>query len=73
MDYNNHKIEITTEDRIKRAWENSMELVRDFESYSKEIKDNEIAAVFAQFAEDEGHHASKFREMLHKYQYLNIE
>lgn len=62
-------IEITARDRLLRAWENSMELVRDFETYSKEINnDPQAADVFAQYAEEEGHHASKFREMLHERQ-----
>lgn len=64
-----HEIEITTRDRILRAWENSMELVRDFQNYSREIKDDkQVAKIFAEFAEDEGLHASKFREILHEYQ-----
>lgn len=68
---NEHEIKITTRDRILRAWENSMELVRDFETYAKEIKDDAAAAeVFASFAVDEGVHASKFREMLHETQAL---
>lgn len=37
---NMHDIEITTRDKLLRAWENSMELVRDFENYSKDIKDD---------------------------------
>ena len=42
-----------------------MELVRDFETYSKEIEDDQVAAkVFARFAEDEAAHASQLREML---------
>jgi len=35
-DMNRNEIEITTYDRLLRAWENSMELVRDYEMYSKE-------------------------------------
>ena len=62
-------ISITTHDRLLRAWENSMELVRDFESYAKEItNDPKTADVFAKFAEDEGQHASRLREILHQYQ-----
>ncbi|WOC31629.1 MULTISPECIES: rubrerythrin [Caproicibacterium] len=62
-------ISITTHDRLLRAWENSMELVRDFESYAKEITDDpKTADVFAKFAEDEGQHASRLREILHQYQ-----
>lgn len=65
----NEKIEITTRDRLLRGWENSMELVRDFEEYSKHIRDDEEAAkLFKAFAEEEGVHAAKFREMLHRYQ-----
>ncbi|NLF80779.1 MAG: rubrerythrin [Clostridia bacterium] len=64
-----HQIERTTYDKIMRAWENSMELTRDFEVYAKQISDNEKAArMFRAFAEDEGHHASRLREMLHQYQ-----
>ena len=52
-----------------RAWENSMELTRDFEVYAKEIGDNgDAAQMFREFAEDEGHHAARLREMLHQYQ-----
>lgn len=64
-----HEINITTRDRVLRAWENSMELVRDFKSYSEEIKDDSyIANIFSDFATDEGVHALKFREILHRYQ-----
>ncbi len=58
------EIEYTTYDRLLRAWENSMELVRDFEMYSKRIEDDDVRKVFKEFAEDEGKHASKFRELL---------
>ena len=60
------EIEYTAYDRLLRAWENSMELVRDFEMYSKRIEDDELSKVFKEFAEDEGKHASKFRELLLK-------
>ncbi len=58
------EIEITTCDRLKRAWENSMELVRDFEMYSKRIEDEKVSRVFKNFAEDEGKHAHKLRDMI---------
>ncbi|MCX7746216.1 MAG: rubrerythrin [Clostridia bacterium] len=61
---NRNEIEITTYDRLLRAWENSMEMVRDFEMYSKRIEDEKIKEVFKQFAEDEGMHATKLRELL---------
>ncbi len=71
---NNHThgeqpVHITTRDKVMRAWENAMELTRDFELYSKQINDDpETAAIFAKFAEDECVHAAQFREILHKYQ-----
>ena len=62
-------VQITTRDPVMRAWENSMELTRDFELYSKQINDDdETAKVFAKFAEEECVHAARFREILHKYQ-----
>ncbi|ACL77163.1 ferritin family protein [Ruminiclostridium cellulolyticum] len=64
---NENEIELTTYDRLLRAWENSMELVRDYEMYSKRIEDEKIKQVFKDFAEDEGMHASKLRNILLDY------
>jgi len=61
---NNNEIKVTTHDRLMRAWENSMELTRDFEIYSKEIDDKSIKNMLSDFAVDEGIHASKIREVL---------
>ena len=61
---NEPEIEYTMYDRLLRAWENSMELVRDYEMYSKRVDDDNVKDVFKKFAEDEGMHASKLREML---------
>ena len=58
------EIEFTVYDRLLRAWENSMEMVKDFEMYSKRVDDDNVRDVFKKFAEDEGLHASKLREML---------
>jgi rubrerythrin len=44
-----------------------MEMVRDYEMYSKRIEDEEVKGVFKQFAEDEGKHASKLRELVREY------
>ena len=61
---NRNEVEFTTYDRLLIAWENSMEMVRDYEMYSKRIEDEPVKEVFKQFAEEEGMHASKLREML---------
>ncbi|MHB8061579.1 MAG: hypothetical protein ACYDG2_02920 [Ruminiclostridium sp.] len=44
-----------------------MELVRDYEMYSKRIEDQEAKRVFKEFAEDEGMHATTLRGMLLNY------
>ncbi len=67
MEITKNEIEITTYDRLLRAWENSQELVRDYEMYSKKIDEKEISAVFKSFAEDEAEHASKLRKILLEY------
>ena len=63
------KVQFSTRDRVMRAWENSMELTRNFQLYSKEIEDDPLTAqIFADFAEEECRHAARFREILHDYQ-----
>jgi hypothetical protein len=61
-------VKITSYDRLLRAWENSKELTRDFEVYSKRVDDEELKQVFKKFAEEEGIHASILRELLLKRQ-----
>lgn len=62
-------VEFTTYERLLIAWENSMELVRDFEMYSKRVEDENVKQVFKKFAEDEGMHASMLRDMLIEYKH----
>jgi len=57
-------ITITVRDRLLRAWEDAMAQVKAFELWSSEIEDEEVAAVFAEYAEDEGLHAARLLEML---------
>ena len=49
-----------------RAWENSMELVRDYRFYAREIKNESLSGLFEEFAEDECRHAAKFNDILQK-------
>lgn len=65
----NQHIEITTRDRLLSAWQNSMEMVRDFVNYSNEIEnDEDVASIFSDFAKQKGIQASKLRELLEQYQ-----
>lgn len=61
---------ITNRDRVLRAWQNSTELVRDYQGYAQEIgKENkELTKLFAEYAEEEAIHASKLLEILHKFE-----
>jgi hypothetical protein len=65
---NENEVKITTYDRLLRSWENSMELVRDYEMYSKRIDEDDVKQVFKKFAEEEGMHATQLREILLRYQ-----
>ena len=56
-------ITITVRDRLLRAWEDAMAQVKAFELWSSEV-DDEVAAVFAEYAEDEGLHAARLLELL---------
>ncbi len=62
------EIKITTRDKLLRAWENTKELVRDFECYSKEVDDEKVRSVFKKLAEDECMHASELQKVLIEYQ-----
>ena len=57
-------IHISTRDRVLRAWQNTMELIRDYQLYAKEIADPTISDLFSRFAEDEGRHAAAFHDLL---------
>jgi rubrerythrin len=67
MGLSENEIEYSTYDRLLMAWENSKELVRDFEMYAKRIEEEEIKTVFKKFAEAQGMQASELRELLLKY------
>ena len=59
---------ITTRDEVFKAWDKSTELVRDFQSYAKDIKDNkEVADLFADYAKVEAQHSARFLEILEEY------
>ena len=67
--HNENEVRVTTYDKLMRAWQNSMEMARDFKVHAQEMKeDRETSRVFASFAEDEGLHAAKLRDLLLSYQ-----
>ncbi len=60
----NKEIHITTRDRLLRAWENSMEMVRDLECYAKETQEQDVEEMFRRYAEEASLQASAFRSKL---------
>jgi len=64
---------MNTRDCLQRAWMNTMELVRDFEMYSKRIEDEEVSSVFKKLAEEQGIQAANLRELYNKYNNTNKE
>lgn len=59
---------ITNRDRILRAWENSTELVRDYQSYSHQIDNRNLSQLFSEYAEDEAMHAAKLLKILQSFE-----
>ncbi len=58
---------MNTRDCLQRAWNNTMELVRDFEMYSKKIEDSEVSGTFKRMAEEQGTMANSLRELYNQY------
>ncbi len=57
----------TSRDRVLRAWENSTELVRDFQNYAHETEHNpKLANIFNEYAKDEAVHAAELLKLLHQ-------
>ncbi|MFZ5351348.1 MAG: rubrerythrin [Bacillota bacterium] len=63
----NHNNEMNPRDCLQRAWVNSMELVRDFEMYSKNLDDDRVASFFKELAEKQGLQAHELRELYNQY------
>lgn len=59
-----HGVLITERDRLMSAWLRSMETVRDYERFAKELGGTELGKTFAEFAEEIGVQSSKLRELL---------
>lgn len=57
-------IHISTRDRVLRAWQNTMELIRDYQLYVAEIEDPAISQLFAELAEAECRHGAKLHDVL---------
>lgn len=69
MDNNSHEDNniMNTRDCLQRAWNNTMEMVRDFEMYSKRIDDGKVSDTFKKMAKEQGIMANDLRELYNQY------
>ncbi|MBZ4667743.1 MAG: hypothetical protein JG775_895 [Defluviitaleaceae bacterium] len=60
------KMELTTQDYLKKALLDTQERIRDFQNYSQIVEDEEISDCFKRFAENEGLQASELQKLISK-------
>ena len=61
------KMEMNTRDTILKKLLDAQENVRDYEMFSKQITDKEVADLFKEFAEESGMQARKLQILMDKY------
>lgn len=59
-------MELNTKEILKKKILDVQEMVRDYEMYSKNVQDTEVADLFKSFAEESGYQAKKLQELLKK-------
>ena len=60
-------MEMDTRDTIMKKLLDAQENVRDYEMFSKQVSDKEVAGVFKQFAEESGMQARKLQQLIDKH------
>lgn len=58
---------LDTRDTILKKLLDAQENVRDYEMFSKQVKDSEVSSTFKKFAEEAGMQARKLQELIDKY------
>jgi rubrerythrin len=58
---------MNTRDTVMKKLLDAQENVRDYEMFSKKVKDKEVADTFKQFAEESGMQARRLQELIDKY------
>ena len=66
-------IHISDRDRVLRAWQNTMELIRDYQLYAREIEDPALSALFSRLAEAECRHGADLHDVLKKMAIQQLE
>lgn len=57
-------IHISDRDRVLRAWQNTMELIRDYQLYAREVRDPALSELFSRLAEAECRHGADLHDLL---------
>jgi len=60
-------MEMNTRDTIMKKLLDAQENVRDYEMFSKQVNDQEVAGLFKQFAQESGIQARKLQQLMDKY------
>lgn len=60
-------MDLNTEDMITKKLLDAQEMVRDFEMFSKQTDDKEVASMFKNFAEESGMQARELQKLADKY------
>lgn len=58
---------LNTKDMITKKLLDAQEMVRDYEMFSKETDDNEVASLFKNMAEESGFQARELQKLADKY------
>lgn len=59
-------MEMNTKDMVKKKLLDAQEMVRDYEMFSKQIRDTELAETFKMFAEQTGMQARRLQAIIDK-------
>lgn len=60
-------MEMSTRDIVVKKLLDAQENVRDYETFSKQVEDNEVADLFKNFAEESGFQAQKLQQVMDRF------
>lgn len=60
-------MDMNTRDTVMKKLLDAQENVRDYEMFSKEVKDQEVASTFKKFAEESGMQARKLQQLMDRF------
>ena len=66
-------IHISDRDRVLRAWENTKELIRDYQEYARNVQDPALSELFCHMAETECRHGADLHDVLKKMAIQKLE